>query len=106
MASLTPDEALRRLRRLYRDAHHVRNAPVDDCQVLAWAQEPNLTSWATHMVRSRGWTYQVVEATLRQARQLLRRAVMAQALVHVLPESTISDGQDPFDSLIPSDEQS
>jgi hypothetical protein len=31
---------------------------------------------------------------------------MAQALVHVLPESTISDGQDPFDSLIPSDEQS
>jgi hypothetical protein len=68
--SITPETARHRLRKLYRDAHHC-DAPSDDI-MLAWAEKPEL--WAEHKIRFGGWGFIVTEATVREAKQLFRRA--------------------------------
>ena len=69
---IAPETALHRLRRLYRDAHHCD--PQSDDLVLAWAEKPEL--WAEHKIRFGGWGFIVTEATVREARQLFRRATI------------------------------
>jgi hypothetical protein len=73
MAALTPEQALQRLRTLYRDAY--KCSPADDAAVISWARSPEL--WATHQVAHRGWSFQAAEAVVRQCRILVRRAARA-----------------------------
>lgn len=73
MAALTPKECLQRLRVLFRDAH--KATPLDDHQVLNWAEHPDL--WATHQIAHRGWSYLATEAVVRQCRSLRKRARQA-----------------------------
>lgn len=72
--TLTPETALHRLKRLYRDAHHCE--PESDHLALEWARNPGL--WATHQIRYRGWSYEAADATVRTARQLHNRAKLLQ----------------------------
>jgi hypothetical protein len=104
MPAPAPEEALRKLRRLYRDAHHLTNQAVDDSQVLNWASTGPLSSWATHKIRHGGWSYLLVEGTVRSVRQLQRRAIEAIPQTAVAPESSVQ-GLDPFDPLLPTAEQ-
>lgn len=104
MPSPTPEEALRKLRRLYRDAHHLTNQAVDDSQVLNWASTGSLSSWATHKIRHGGWSYLLVEGAVRSVRQLQRRAILAIPQTAVAPESSVQ-GVDSFDLLLPTAEQ-
>jgi hypothetical protein len=102
VAQFTSNDALRRLRRLYRAAHHINNAIIDDTQVLAWAEEPNICTWATHQIRSRNQSYPAIEAAVENARFLRGLAQQAQLQTHVHPEPvTTADGIDPFDRLMP-----
>ncbi len=102
LAQFTSNDALCRLRRLYRGAHHVSHAIIDDTQVIAWAEEPNLCSWATHQIRSRNQSYPAIEAVVENARLLRGLAQQAQLQTHVHPEPvTTADGTDPFDPLMP-----
>lgn len=102
MAQFTATDALRRLRRLYRAAHHINNTIIDDYQVIAWTEEPNLCSWATHQIRSRNQSYPAIEAVVENARLLRGLAQQAQLQTHVHPEPvTTPDGADPFDPLMP-----
>lgn len=73
MAALTPQECLAKLRILFRDAHKAN--PLDDHQVLDWADHPDL--WATHQIAHRGWHYLATESVVRQCRVLRKRARMA-----------------------------
>jgi hypothetical protein len=104
MPAPTPEEALRRLRRLYRDSHHLTHQPVDDEQVLNWASAGPLSSWATHKIRSGTWSFLLVEGIVRSVRQLHRRAILAIPQTAVGPESSVQ-GLDPFDPLLPTAEQ-
>lgn len=70
---MTPETALNRLRKLYRDAHHCD--PASDDLVLRWAEKPEL--WAEHQIRFRNWTWYATEATVKLCRQLSRRARLA-----------------------------
>jgi len=88
--TLTPTTALRRLRGLYRDAHHCD--PPSDEIVLRWANKPEL--WATHQIRFRYWSYEVAEATVRNAKALFKQAQHA-------PKN---EGHDPYDPLMPDQE--
>jgi len=105
MPAPTPDEALRRLRRLYRDAHHLMSELVDDKEVLNWASSGPLSVWATHKIRSTGWSFLLVEKTVRSVRQLQRRAILAIPQASVAPESPTIETADPFDSIFPTAEQ-
>ena len=67
--SLSPETALHRLRKLYRDAHHC-DAPSDG-HLFDWAAKPEL--WAEHQIRFRGWSWHVTESTVREARRLHNR---------------------------------
>jgi hypothetical protein len=98
--TLTPTEALRRLRLLYRNAHHISTGPVDDVTVLAWASPLLLSTWATHKIRSGGWSFDATQTVVRDAKQLQRRAILAPPEDAVMPESPIT-GADPFDALLP-----
>lgn len=71
--ALTPETALHRLRRLYRDAHHCE--PPTDGHAINWAAKPEL--WAEHQIRFRGWSFHVVESTVREARRLSNRIAAA-----------------------------
>ena len=73
MAAATPEQALQRLRNLYRDAF--KCAPADDDAVISWARRPEL--WATHQIAHRGWSYNAAEAVVRQCRIYVRRAARA-----------------------------
>lgn len=73
MAPLTPTEALRKLRTLYRDAF--KCAPANDQAVLDWARSPEL--WATQQIAHRGWSFPAAEAVVRQCRILRKRAELA-----------------------------
>ncbi len=88
--TLSPTTALHRLRALYRDAHHC-DPPSDD-HVLRWASKPEL--WATHKIRFGNWSYEATEATVRQARTLLKQAQHAD----------VQPGHDPYDPLMPDEE--
>jgi hypothetical protein len=70
---MTPETALHRLRRLYRDAHHCE--PATDQHAIDWAKAPEL--WAEHQIRYRGWSWHVTEATVREARRLYNRIQVA-----------------------------
>ena len=94
----TPDDALRRLRRLYRDAHHLTSQLVDDKDVLKWATTGHLSVWATHKIRS-GWSFLLVEGTVRSVRQLQRRAILAIPQASVAPESPTVETAKPFDPI-------
>lgn len=67
--TISPETALHRLRRLYRDAHHCE-APTDQ-HAIDWAKAPEL--WAEHQIRFRGWGFIVTESTVREARKLYNR---------------------------------
>ena len=73
MASLTPKEALQRLRILYRDAF--KATPETNEAVLDWARHPE--HWATLQIQYRGWTFHAAEAVVRQCRILRKRAEIA-----------------------------
>ena len=73
MATLTPEQALNRLRTLYRDAF--KCAPINDQAVLDWAKRPEL--WATHQIAYNGWSFHAAEAVVRQCRILRKRAEIA-----------------------------
>jgi hypothetical protein len=81
----TPLEALQQLRLLYRNAHHISTAPVDDYSVIAWCSPPTLNIWATHQIRSRNWSFEAVQAVVHDARRLVRRAILAPLEENVLP---------------------
>lgn len=87
--SLSPETALHRLRKLYRDAHHCE--PPTDNHALNWAAGPEL--WATHQIRFRNWSWEATEATVREARRLHNRLQ-----VIGLP---VQQSDDPFDPLMP-----
>ena len=89
---MDPTTALHRLRKLYRDAWHCD--PDSDALVLSWAEKPE--AWAEIQIRHRGWTWLATEATVRQCRQLYRRAAQA---------APTPPGVDPFDPLMPTAEQ-
>jgi hypothetical protein len=101
----TPDDALRRLRRLYRDAHHLTSQLVDDKDVLKWATTGQLSVWATNKIRSGGWSFLLVEGTVRTVRQLQRRAILAKPQASVAPESPTVETADPFDPIFPTAQQ-
>jgi hypothetical protein len=108
MPAPTPHDALRRLRRLYRDAHHLTSQLVDDKDVLKWATTGPLSAWATNKIRSGGWSFLLVEGTVRSVRQLQRRAIRAIPQASVAPElPTVEtvETADPFDSIFPTAEQ-
>lgn len=67
--TISPETALHRLRKLYRDAHHC-DAPSDQ-HAIDWAKAPEL--WAEHQIRFRGWSWHVTESTVREARRLYNR---------------------------------
>lgn len=73
MATATPEQALQRLRNLYRDAF--KCDPADDAAVVGWAKSPEL--WATQQIAHRGWSYNAAEAVVRQCRIYVRRAARA-----------------------------
>ena len=73
MAPLTPQQALAKLRTLYRDAY--KHDPANDQVMLDWAAKPD--SWATCQVRHFGWSFLAAEAVVRQCRILLPRAARA-----------------------------
>ena len=99
----TPLDALRQLRLLYRNAHHIHSGLVDDVTVLAWASPPCLTVWATHQIRSRGWSFDAAHATVSDARRLARRAILCPLQEDVPPEPPITQGADPYNTLMPTD---
>jgi hypothetical protein len=105
MPAPTPDEALRRLRRLYRDAHHLTSQLVDDKDVLNWATIGPLSVWATNKIRSGGWSFLLVDGTVRSVRRLQRRAILAIPQSSVAPESPTVETADPFDPIFPTAEQ-
>lgn len=88
--ALSPQEALARLRQIYRDAHHC-DAPSDQ-HVVDWAKRPE--RWAEHQIRFRGWTFYAAEATVRCCRVYRRRAAAALELLQ-------QRGHDPYDPLLP-----
>jgi hypothetical protein len=67
--ALSPKTALRRLRKLYSDAHHCQ--PPTDQHALNWAAKPEL--WAENQIRFCGWSWYATESTVRSARQLHNR---------------------------------
>lgn len=67
--TISPETALHRLRKLYRDAHHC-DAPSDQ-HAIDWAKAPEL--WAENQIRFRGWSWHVTESTVREARRLHNR---------------------------------
>lgn len=69
--TLTPETALHRLRKLYRDAHHCE--PPTDGHVLEWTKPVVLEVWATHQIRYHGWSFMATEATVKEARRLANR---------------------------------
>lgn len=71
--SISPETALHRLRKLYRDAHHCE-PPTDD-HAINWAAKPEL--WAEHQIRFYNWSWQVTEATVRECRRLHNRITAA-----------------------------
>lgn len=73
MAALTPEQALQRLRTLYRDAHKCE--PSTDQAAIDWARHPE--HWATLQIQHRGWSFHAAEAVVRQCRILVRRAARA-----------------------------
>ena len=99
----TPLDALRQLRLLYRNAHHIHSGLVDDVTVLAWASPPCLTVWATHQIRSRGWSFDAAHATVSDAWRLARRAILCPLQEDVPPEPPITQGADPYNTLMPTD---
>lgn len=101
--ALTPHEALRRLRLLYRNAHHISTGPVDDVTVLAWCSPVILAAWATNKIRSGGWSFEATQTVVRDARRLARRAILCTLRENVAPEPPIPAGADPFDPLLPVD---
>ncbi len=94
---MTPLAAYHKLARLYRDAFHVDPASPD--HVLRWAESPEL--WAEHQIRYRNWTWQAVEAVVRNCRAMRNRA--AQAHAEGLIPATPTSGADPFDPLMPEE---
>lgn len=100
---ITPNEALRRLRLLYRNAHHISAGPVDDVSVLAWCSPAIISSWATHKIRSGGWSFEATQTVVRDARRLARRAILCTLQDDVPPEGCTAEGADPFDLLLPVD---
>lgn len=69
---ISPETALHRLRKLYRDAHHC-DAPSDQ-HAIDWAKALEL--WATHQIRFRNWSWEATEATVREARRLHNRIIV------------------------------
>lgn len=67
--TISPETALHRLRKLYRDAHHC-DAPSDQ-HAIDWAKAPEL--WAEHQIRFRNWSWHATESTVREARRLYNR---------------------------------
>jgi hypothetical protein len=88
--ALSPTTALRRLRGLYRDAHHCD--PPGDELVLRWAANPLL--WATHKCRFYNWSFEVCLATVNNAKELYKQARHAE----------LRPGHDPYDPLMPDEE--
>jgi hypothetical protein len=76
MAAIPPQQALQRLRNLYRDAFKV--APASDDILIAWAKAPEL--WATQQIAHRNWSFMATEAVVRQCRILRKRAELAAAM--------------------------
>lgn len=74
--TLSPETALHRLRKLYRDAHHCE--PPSEGHLYDWAAKPEL--WAEHQIRFRGWSWHATEATVREARRLFNRLPHLQPL--------------------------
>jgi hypothetical protein len=87
--SLTPQQALTRLRAYYRDSH--RADPATPADLLHWAQHPE--HWAELQIRHAGWSFHAAEAVVRSCRSLRGRAI--RALNNTPP------GTDPFDPLYP-----
>lgn len=97
----TPQQALGRLRTIYRDAFKVPLESVTNDAVIAWAQKPE--HWAEAQIRHRGWSWFAAEAVVRQCRILLRRATIAAeaAALAAAAEAEESAGVDRFDPLMP-----
>lgn len=73
--TISPDTAMHRLRRLYRDAHHCE--PPTDQHAIEWAAKPE--KWAELEIRFRNKSWYVCEATVREARRLTNRIIAAGA---------------------------
>jgi hypothetical protein len=71
--TLSPETAMVRLRRLYRDANHC-DATSNEL-ALNWAFDPEI--WATHKIRYGNWGFAVAEATVRNCRTLTARIANA-----------------------------
>ena len=69
----SPDQALARLRLLFKDAYG--KPPATDEDVIAWAKDPEI--WAERQIRAQGWSFYAVEAVVRSCRMLRRRAAQA-----------------------------
>ena len=91
MARLSPEQCLRTLRVLYRDAFKVHD--FNDTQVLNWANSPEL--WAEHKIRHAEWSFYAAEAVVRNCRRLRKRAAAAVAA------APAPAGTDAFDPLMP-----
>lgn len=94
MAVLSDDEILRRLRKLYKDAHKLPYEP-SDIEVLRWADHPEL--WAEQEIRHRGKSFFMTEAVVRNCRIMRSRAHRA-----VEAAAAAAAGTDPFDPLMPA----
>ena len=98
--STTPQQALGRLRTLYRDAHKVPLESITNDAVIAWATHPE--HWAEIQIRHRNWSWFVAEAVVRQCRILLKRAtIAAEAAALAAAAEAEAAGVDRFDPLMP-----
>jgi hypothetical protein len=73
MAPLSPDQCLKRLRQLYRDA--MKCTPDSDQAAIDWAYQ--VETWATQQIAHRGWSFQAAEAVVRSTRIIRKRATIA-----------------------------
>lgn len=95
--TLSPETAMVRLRRLYRDANHC-DATSNEL-AHKWALAPEI--WAEHQIRFRNWGYAVTEATVRNCRLLTARIATAAAsqgitvneLIATFPPPSADDDQ-------------
>lgn len=97
----TPQQALGRLRIIYRDAFKVPLETVTNNAVIAWAQKPE--HWAEAQIRHRGWSWFAAEAVVRQCRILRNRATIAAEAdtLAAAAEAEEAAGVDRFDPLMP-----
>jgi hypothetical protein len=90
--TIAPDNAMVRLRRLYRDANHCE--PQSNQLALSWALAPE--RWAEHQIRYRNWSWHACEATIRACRHHTsrlstiagRQGLTVEQLVDTLPSTS------------------